>query len=427
MTTRHKILAKKHSDFAFLISSLLIPFFTLIQTLTIAQDADSVTLSKKELKNLITLINEDVGDDDQEVVGKFFLFKTKVRVFKSPNGRTTPDSTKTVNIKKVKLHIKDGVVFDIQVVTDDNLTFTNYYSPININLFNETSGNVTCLNKGKIEWIFLNNFLRWERERGYNPREELAILSDVGDSVELKRGVGINYVVDLNLFTDLPGLFGDKPNGITQTEAYTKFVTNTSHVRFKKNKTYPQLGRKSPILFKYFSVRAIFSKFDSKYETTVLDEDFSRQELLQKANVNVDFTLNLLSSWLPRKSPNWFSINTGGGIYSSSLSTETDTSNVILPYFFFEPYIELRSSQNFGLDFSLRFFRQQARQVEGFEEWRWIFRPQATLFWNPVDAPSSKIFARISYYSDLDDKENPFFQFQVGYSLRLSNVINPAK
>jgi hypothetical protein len=321
------------------------------------------------------------------------------------------------------MSIKDGAIIDMQVITDDDRTFTNFFAPLSINLFNEKGYSLTYLNRqGHIDRLFVNRFIRWEREHGFSPKDEAIVLDADNTEASLERGVGINHVIDLSLFTDLPGLFGDKPNGITQIEAFTKVITNTTPLSYRnKSKPYKKLIPWIPI--KFVTLRANYARFDEKFSTTVLDETFSRQVLLQRSHLNFDLTVNLFSRWLLKKSPHWFNVNTGGGVFSSNLATGEDTVNVLLPYFFFEPTFELKTVQNFGIDFSFRFLRQQAPQLEEHDGWRWIFRPQATLYWSSPDNASSKIFARAIFFNDLKDQENPFFQFQIGYAIRLSQFI----
>lgn len=395
---------------------------------------DSVEHKLDEIEKTLKIIQQRMSDsdDEEEDIGTMHLFETKVLVFKEPKAekgkrkefkekRKTPDSI-IVEIEKVTFNIKDGVIADIQIITKDNKTFTNYYSPLRLNLFNESGHYATYLNRfGEIERLYLNRCLRWERILGFNPMDKYFEMSK-DDSVHiLKRGVGINHVIDLNLFTDLPALFGDKPNGVTQTEAYARIVTNTSCVKLA-NFAGGRI-RSAVIPFKFFAIKASFAKFDSDFGTTVLNENFKRQELLQKSNFYVDLTANLFSRWIPRKSPNWFNLNGGGGLYSSNLTVEDDTSSVIMPFLYVDPVFELRGSSNFGMDVSFRFMFQRAPEVMGYEGWHTIFRPQLSLFWNPSNSPANRIFARVIYYQDQEEQDSSFVQMQVGYSLRLSEVI----
>ena len=415
------------------------------------QDSVSVKDVEKKLDRLndyLKIFEERIkSEETSEDIGTLILFATKVKYTKSTSKRRSkgPSSTNEkdknsgvesdeaqidglkrssndINIKTIFFNIKDGAIIDIQIITYDDKTFTNYHSPLNLNLFNESGHYATYLNKeGEIERIYLNHFLRWQRKRGYNPADCDFELKEKGDSIILKRGVGINHVIDLNLFTDLPALFGDKPNGVTQTEAYARIITHTGSI-----KKFSYIFLRTPIIpFKFFSVKAVFSKFDSKYETTLLDDNFSRQELLQKSNIQVDLTTNIISTWIPRKSANWFNLNAGGGFYSSNLSKKADTTNVLLPYLYIDPVFELRGSQNFGIDVSFRLMFQQAPQVLDYEGWHTIFRPQVTLFWNPANTPSNRIFSRIVMYRDHKQQDDPFYQVQIGYALRISEIIKP--
>lgn len=393
------------------------------------EEEETVEQKLSDIEKALKIIQSKVSDvDEDEEVGTMILFKTKVKIFveqdrkkarKNVSGGTDEQE---VEIEKVLFNIKDGVIVDIQIITTDHRTFTNYYSPLRLNLFNESGHYATYLNtEGKIERLYLNRCLRWVRKHGFNPKDQYFEMNKDVTSYVLKRGVGINHIIDLNLFTDLPALFSNKANGVTQTEAYARIITNTSNI---KRFVLGDGKIRSPIIpFKFFSVKASFAKFDSDYGTTVLDENFSRQELLQKATIYVDLTTNLISTWIPRKSPTWFNLNVGGGIYSSNLTVEQDTSNVIMPFMYVDPVFELRGASNFGMDLSFRFMFQRAPEVEDYEGWHQIFRPQITLFWHPSNSPANRVFARAVYFQDQKEQDESFFQLQMGYSLRLSDVI----
>lgn len=385
----------------------------------------------KKIEETLSVIEKRITEegDQHEEVGKFVLFELndikvhRLRSGKKSYSKSTPNP---ITIQSVKLNIKDGAIVDMQVITTGNETFTNYVAPISINLFNESGNYLTFLNRdGVIDAIYTNNFIRWERERGFNPEDRVVTLDSKTRTQTLRRGVGINHVIDLSLFTDLPGLFGDKPNGITQTEAFVKLVTNNGPLKYPFTEKI-NFKIKSPlILCKFISLRATFSRFDSKYEAVKMNADssVSRQDLLQRSDANVDLTLNLFSTWLPKKSANWFNANAGAGIYGSDLLSLDDTVSVVLPYFFLEPTFEVKAAQNFGLDLSLKFIRQYAPQLPKDGDWRWIFRPQATLYWSPPGDVGSKIFARAAFVNDLHEKKAPFYQIQVGYSIRFSDLV----
>lgn len=406
---------------------LVFLFFNIV---ALAQE-DSVRIAKMETA-LIKIENwiKDKENDD-EVVGIFKLKERSIMSkkiiegkyfssFKKLNKDNQKPSEQNCEIDRVKVRIKDGAIVDIQVFTKSKEVYTNFYSPLNLNQFTEENYSLTYkMSDGSIKQIYTKDFLQWEREHGFYPSDIVFELDSIKEEQTLFRGVGINQVIDVRLFTDLSALFSDKPNGLTQTEAFYKVITNAQTIR-----TNTFVSRYGIIPFRYVSGNMIFSKFDSKFATTVLDSTFTRQELLRRSTVNVDVTVNLYSNWTSKKSNSWFYLNAGGGFFSSQLRSDSDTASVVMPYWYIDPLFEFKGSQNFGIDISLRMFRQYAPQLsDGLRGGRYIWRPQMTVYWNPLNAPGNRIFGRVTYYSDIKDTQNPFFQIQVGYSILISQLI----
>jgi hypothetical protein len=403
----------------------------IILFVTSASLAQNDSSRMAQMESTLKRVEEWIKDKEKEedIVGIFKLKKTDLLVSTFRKGNyfkmlhsdsVNRRDSSSYKIQRVKINIKDGAIVDIQVFTKSGEVFTNFYAPLNLNQFTEENYVLTYKRSDdSIKQIFTKDFLEWEREHGFAPSDIVFELDSAKLTRTLYRGVGINQVIDVRLFTDLSALFSDKPNGLTQTEAFYKVITNAQTIR-----TNTFIRRYGIIPFRYVSGNVIFSKFDSKFATTQLDSAFTRQKLLRRSTINVDVTVNLYANWTSKKSNSWFYLNAGGGFFSSQLGSELDTSSVVMPYWYIDPLFELKGSQNFGIDISLRMLRQYAPQLSDSQRgWRYIWRPQMTVYWNPLNAPGNRIFGRVTYFADVKDTRNPFFQVQLGYSLLISQLI----
>jgi len=149
--------------------------------------------------------------------------------------------------------------------------------------------------------------------------------------------------------------------------------------------------------------------------------------LLQKSGVNADLTLNIFSTWLNFKSLSSWYIDGGGGIGSTKVARSKDTSSVITPNWFIETGINLRSSENIGVDAYVRMIDQFSPSTPWDDKSSGVvfFRIGAEAYYSSLSDKANRIFGRINYTvsTKQEDKRNHFFQFQIGYSLLLSNVL----
>ncbi len=344
-------------------------------------------------------------------VGKFILFETdKIPTY---NNKKTKQA-ETVDIAKVIVDNRDGLVFDIQVITKDNKTFTNKRASIEINRFTDRCDLLGFSDGSNIIYIQTCDFMRFERIGNFIAKDISFEFTKKGDEKTLTKDVGINQVFNIRLYTDLLGTFGGEENGLIQTEADFKTSVISSNVW---NKNLYGLN--------YFLFNFRASKFDDKYKYTYGDSSFSRQTLFQRNWMRTDIGFNIISGLFKRKSNSSYAMDVIGGFALSNFADSTDTLTVSLPYWGLNPHIKIRAAKNIGINLSFPIIWQYAPQLKNknFGQEKIIISPEFEIFWNPLSNPGSKLFGRIRYVTMIAE-ENPFCQVQFGYTLALSEIIN---
>jgi hypothetical protein len=172
------------------------------------------------------------------------------------------------------------------------------------------------------------------------------------------------------------------------------------------------------------------AKFDSK-QNFVDSANFSRTAFLQKSWLNAEMAYNILTTWIERKSLSVFYFDIGAGINAGNLAGKLDTITITGQNIFAEMGVNLKSSDNIGIDLYSRFIVNYSPQTSfaGGNTAEKFIKCGAQAFWNPLKDRAGRIFGRINYMMSVSDsqKENHFFQVQLGYSVLLSKAIKSGK
>jgi hypothetical protein len=252
------------------------------------------------------------------------------------------------------------------------------------------------------------------------PADEEILLSftDKRSADTLELSADLNNMIDLSVYTDLLGVLGDKPNGLIQTEIAGNFISNTGNFP-KTNLTFHHFIRP------YLRLARFDSKFRSLDSTHVKKtgkgDSVNRTYLNQIAYMQAGIKMNLFKWGVGTNQT--LMINGGAEI---NLVNADSIYRQDLTYFNYygEFSYTINRVKNFGMDAGLRMMWQRlsdgTREVEivnrGFQK---IFTTQATLYYYPTGAPTSRMYFRFAYFDNLDESKYNFSQFQVGYKTSL--------
>ncbi|SMO53133.1 hypothetical protein [Gracilimonas mengyeensis] len=302
------------------------------------------------------------------------------------------------------------------------MKFSNAQAPIGVTSYRLDKGDKLLYRSSDSTeyYLFTNNFWEYESLGNYAPDDGLYIIekkdylndSKYKDGIILTRGVGINNIFDLRLYTDGLATLGDESNGLIQTTASFK------HIIHRIN--YPNKGLIVP--FHYTKTNLNLRKFDSKF-ASIDTSNFTRSSYLQKSWLSTDISFSLINGWVENKSLSSFYLDFGAGLFLSDLKEQDNSKTTISYAFFLEPGLNLELADNFGTDLSIRRFLHYSPETSfnNEDKRRRFLNTQFELFWNPLGDRNSRIYGALSHTIDMKTKDS-FFELQFGYSIRLTDL-----
>jgi len=381
------------------------------------QNAETTLKQFKELKKRLENLKDAIEKSDQETIGflKFKLENTKLHSQKIIND-VEQKVIDIVRIDSIHISIKDGTVNDLSFYVGNN-KYTNKEAPIPLthSRFTKMNDKITLI--GGNDYFIFQEIVQPYKLSQYVP-DDIDFTANIDNFIlELKKGVGLNNIFDIRLYSDALALFGNEENGLVQTDLRYK---NILHRRNLTNGFF---------YLQYVKVNLSASKFDTKDKYIEID-NFKNSDILRKSYFNAEVALNLLNGWIEFKSQSKAYLDMGFGIGSVRVKTVTDTLNVTSSNFFIEGGLNLKSSSNIGLDINARITRLFSPSTQNYSEYLNnqyfnFLKFGADFYWYPFNEKANRLFARVNYITPTlsIDKKNAFFQFQIGYSVMLSDLI----
>jgi hypothetical protein len=314
--------------------------------------------------------------------------------------------------------VLDGYIIDINVYAGGRI-FTNPRGPITLD-GKRFSGiyyeDYLKNKKNPSEFIMLQEALDYDSTNTYYPEDGLYELTKKQSSILMHRNVGVNTVLDLRLYTDALATLGDEPNGI--------FLTDLRFKQFIHRKHAPSMGLK---FVNFFKVHLNATKLDSKNAVVDTAGQFSMLELFQRSKFSTELVVNVVNTWLERKTLNMAYIDIGAGFSNVDIKVPGDTVTIKVRKLFAEAGINFRNSSNIGCDFNVRLiFQYPSVDFKHTSTIPKMLRLGAEVHWYPFQDPTNRVFARINYIHGLTnpDKRNSFAQVHIGYSTLLSKAFS---
>lgn len=376
--------------------------------------AQTDSLARARLDEVLKMLQE-LKDEDEQTIGY-------VRIIDMKNARFPVYSNAGICIKTAKVDsaifiLKDGFIVDIKLFSQKTI-YSNDKAPVALSYSRFRNNKSDKIRSRDGSYFILQEVFFLSLDNNFIPNDDKVVLNDQTDFYKLKKNVGINTILDVRLYSDALGLLGSQPNAIAQTDLRLK--------QFVHRKNMPEHGK---FLGQYFKAYINVSKFDSK-DKYIDSLDYSRSRLLQKSYANAEVSFNAINGWLAeKKSSNLYYADAGGGLFLGRLSKHGDsiTSDISLPYWFMEAGMNLRSADNIGADFYVRYtksylapnsFTYDGVQME-------FFNIGTELFFNPLKNRANRFFARINYTVSTTKKERneSFLKAQLGYSVLLTKLL----
>jgi hypothetical protein len=326
-----------------------------------------------------------------------------------------------ITIDRAAFVVKDGFIVDIKVFSGYSI-FINNQAPIALTSSRFDNRHTDKLYDRSGHYIIVQELLFLDVKNGYIPDDAEFELKGKDSLYTLTRNVGINTVFDIRAYSDGLGLIGSQPNGIAQTDLHIKQILHRHN-----------LGNQGKFIGQYFKARINVAKFDSK-DRSIDSLVYSRSRFVQKSFANAEASMNVFNGWLfEKKSSNIYYCDLGGGLNIGRLSKDTakQEREFILPFWFLEGGINLKASDNIGINAYGRYVKSYLIKNDYVSESNEMefFNAGAEVFFNPVRSKSNRFFARFNWTISTTgyDKKNNFVQLQLGYSVLLTQLLESKK
>ncbi|WP_289054166.1 hypothetical protein [Carboxylicivirga marina] len=273
---------------------------------------------RKEFKETIEKINQlwkndSIQSSEKENLGVFVL---KNELLELGEGQTD-------TIQSISILVKEGAVFEINVLTKSNRYFnTNFIVPLSsihryrkVTVYERFTDNPEAFN--------ILNYIAFYPEAGkrfYRGTYDVVELNSTKKKEVLEYKSDLNSIIDVRIYTDLLGLIEKADNGIIQTDISTTFDIGS--------------GRGRVFLFKEIDVSFGYSRLDENaknYQINSFELDsISKIKIDQLAYINFGANIDILTLY---SKMNKYDLLKGGISYSYTNvlhgEEEVDPINII--------------------------------------------------------------------------------------------------
>ncbi len=389
---------------------------------TSLQDKLIKTASQKAIDSFTKKLSANFDVDKKELVGTFRLIKDSlntIKVYKQKGIRIDRSEQKDslvkrkVNITKVLIEIRDGVLFNIKAFTDNpKEVFTNS-SSTNIFSFDRNSKAILRSNLKSLNYIRLVDFLTYDYavDKYYIIEKEYIKLSTHQDSINHKIFIQNNLrsFIDFRIYSDFLGLIDESANGIISFEGNSTFYLNPFNIaRFN-------------YLFKKFKAGVNYSRFDNDDRTIPITAiENNPLDMIQKSFLTAGTQLDIYETRIGKKFPYKILLKSKGNLFLTEVQengsdTKENTTTLGLGI---GAGIEVERFSNFGINASLYLNRYQnnniiENQILNFN----TFSIHSEAYFYTNNDKNDAFFLRLKYEEgryNLHPSRN-FFNIQFGY------------
>ncbi|WP_106792342.1 hypothetical protein [Aquimarina sp. Aq78] len=371
------------------------------------------------IEKIFKILSELNTLDKKEFIGTFtFIKKGKdVKVYEEND----PNNQTAINIKSVNIEIKDGVIYDINAIVDNDSENEFFYnkSTTSIFSFNKKKNTIKLYsnqNDDKNEkYILLVDLVGFNHENGkrYVIESDNISLSQENENYKVSIDNNLKSVIDLRFYSDFLGLIDEASNGIVSFEGSSTFYLNP--FSFFNGFNY---------MLKKMKTKIRYSRFDNDDRTLPVELD-DELDLIQKSFLNFGGELDLFETRFGKKFPYKLLFKAKGALDVTEI-TKKDTDDKINTTTLgigIGSEIQIERFHNFGLHASFYFNRYQnnnilENRVLNFD----TFTINSEAYFYTPGNKNDAIFIRLQYEQgrrSLDASSN-FFNVQFGYKAELN-------
>lgn len=392
--------------------------------------AREIVEEKTTQEKVIESLRKRIGDLENEKPNNVPTGEIRLKKLRPPvrtaSGKSFTGEDTSRTIESITINTYNGSISKRGMVVEmtDGTTFTNLWSPLSLARYRKSTTRRLYMNnvqgQNSKQFIELGDVILF-RDFGmfYYPSNDQLSITEKKQRDTFRIGSALNQLINVSVYTDLLGLLNRKPNGIIQTEVNAHIISNTASIRgtdiILHNYIEPYVR-----LVKYDSR---FAQLDSnfiKFNRTEKESDtISRTYLNQIPYLTAGLKTNVIRFGLGVNQEIYLNLGYEIGLVNADSLYKKD-----ITFFNWYPEFEykIRRFKNFGMDAYIKLLRQRVADSAPFinRSGVWIFNPQISLYYYPVDDESKKIYLRFIYFDNLsNDGKYNFSQFQFGYKTNL--------
>lgn len=371
---------------------------------------------QKEMADIRHIVDSLVKRDSfkNETREYDFEFQTPLQCYNAQKGNKI--RLKIAEVDSVKVDIKEGTIELLKIYTNDGEIFYNTQAPVPI-ITMEKCFSDKLRNPKDGCFVLLKDVLSFDADTRFNYFPDDTVFTmrrDSRKSIEtfpLSASNDFSSFVNIQAYSDLLGVLGDKANGLVQIEANTKFYLHRGNV-----------FNKFMYLLYAFEPFFHFSKIDSKFDTIALSSpgEINRMEVFRRYTFSVGTDLNFFRfDWRPANS---FELKAGYQYSTSNLVFNGKKIDAILHTPYAEAAIKSKRMKNFGTDIRVRFLVQKLNPIDGIDtsSWDHLWAFKASVYYFSGSKNKDKVFLRFLNYVDPGNRKQDFSQLQLGFSKAIS-------
>ncbi len=374
----------------------------------------------KTIEEIASKINELIKLNEKEFIGTFNLVNKgkNIPIYKNEEVKDS------VNIAKINIEIKDGVIYDIIATPDTSNANSNefFYNKSTTSIFSFNKKGTTLrlysnLNKsGSEKYLELIDLVSFIHENGKKYVIESAhvnLSSPDKESFKISIDNNLKSIIDFRIYSDFLGLINEASNGIVSFEGSSTFFLNPYSIGYFN------------YIFKKLKTKVRYSRFDND-DREVSSSLNDNLDLIQKSFFNFGGELDLYEIRFGKKFPYKLITKAKGSLDITEVSEEISedasftTSTLSLGL---GAEIQIERYHNFGLHTSFYFNRYQNNNIleDGVLNFDTFTINSEVYFYTP-GSKNDAIFIRAQYEQgrrDLPSSSN-FFTVQFGYKAELN-------
>lgn len=355
---------------------------------------------------------------------KTYRYK-RSRVPKNSSGKLTAfmklhrEGSGSVVIRKVVVGFKQGFLYRLRVETTEGSFMLRDGDPVSLLEF-QNFINTPVYDKQEDEFILLGDLLEiaFKPNLSYGPDDTTYVIDDFTKH-EIKQVYGLNNLLELDVSTDLLGVFDNQDNGLIIFDIGMNFPLNLSVGRDHKQQ---------PWAVRYFSDVSIFFRYarldQNESELSLSDKMIdSPLNTLQRSDLAFRGDLNLIKL-APTSDRLDASLNFFSELNSVELKDDSEEESSLIRYNTVAMGVGLRptiwTNPQFGVQFHFDIFRiwpyddfEIKNMPEQLDCVRWGCKIE---YFTKKDL-SSSLFGKFNMVDNINANQGEFYQMSIGYRL----------